>query len=367
MSTRARSFVTLAASVTVLVGVAFGTSGCGATAADLPLPKPGVGGNTYTVNAVFADALNLPTQAHVKVGGSDVGMVTDISAANYVANVKMKIRSDVVLPEGTTAELRQATPLGDVYVAIALPTKQDGGPALREGATIGLDHTSAGASVEDLLTSVAMLFNGGAISQVSRITSEMDSMLGGRGPELSHLLKELTGVIGSVNQRTSQIDSTLNGLDSLLGSLAQRRTELGQAADSFPDLVGVISQNNRSISDLIGKIGVTMAAVGDFTTTTGPEFLSLFDSVQQLMTGFTRMGDDLAGTLNGLHEIHPGVMASLEGPALAVAGTVSFLSLGALTDPKGSRLPDGTDIPAFAGSLGQVLEKVIHRLQSQPR
>ncbi|WP_068274845.1 MCE family protein [Aldersonia kunmingensis] len=367
MKTSARPFTSILASIAVLSGVAFSTSACGTTAADLPLPKPGVGSDTYTVNAVFVDALNLPNQAHVKVGGSDVGMVTDISASNYAANVQMKIRSDVVLPEGTTAELRQATPLGDVYVAIALPTRADGGQPLRDGATINLEHTSAGASVEDLLTSVAMLLNGGAISQVARITSEMDSMLVGRGPQLSHLLRELTGVIGSVNQRTTQIDSTLGGLNSLLGNLAQRREELGAAADTFPDLVGVISENNESISSLIGKVGVTMAAVGDFTDTTGPEFKKLFDSVQRLMTGFTEMGDDLAGTLEGLHAVHPGVMASIEGPALAVAVTVSYLSISALTDPKAGRLPNGSDVPAFIGSLGQVLEKVIYRLQSQPR
>jgi virulence factor Mce-like protein len=318
------------------------------------------------VNAVFADALNLPNQAHVKVGGSDVGVVTKIGTANFVANVAMKIRSDVVLPEGSTAELRQGTPLGDVYVAIALPAKQEGGGRLADGATIGLERTSAGASVEDLLTSVAMLLNGGAISQVARITSEMDSMLAGRGPQLSHLLTELTGVIGSVNQRTTQIDATLGGLDSLLASLAARRTELGQAADTFPALVGVISENNRSISDLIGKVGVTMAAVGDFTNTTGTEFQSLFDSVQKLMTGFTEMGDDLAGTLNGLHTAYPGVKASFEGTSLAVAATVSFLSVGALTDPNGSRVPQGSDVPAFIGSIAQVLEKVIYRLQSEP-
>ncbi|SLH72491.1 mce related protein [Mycobacteroides abscessus subsp. abscessus] len=41
------------------------TSGCGLTVEDLPLPKPG-----YTLHAVFENALNLPDQAKVKIGGS---------------------------------------------------------------------------------------------------------------------------------------------------------------------------------------------------------------------------------------------------------------------------------------------------------
>lgn len=356
----------VAAALLSVAAVAVTTS-CGATVDNLPLPQPGIGGETYKVHAVFNDALNLPTRAHVKVSGTDVGVVTNISTENFIADVELEIRRDVNLPEGTTAELRQATPLGDVFVAIALPPKQSAGQLLKDGDTITLEHTSAGASVEELLVSVSMLLNGGGINQVARISTEMNSMFVGRGPQLSHLIVELTGVIGSLNQRTAQIDSTLQGLDGLLGNLNQRRAELGQAADMFPPLIGVIAQNNKAISDLIGKVSVTMAALGDYTKTTGPQLNSLFESVQRLMTGFTQMGDNLAGTLDGLHTIFPSVTESFKGTTLAVAATVSYLSLGALTDPKGSRLPDGTDVPAFVGSLSDVIQKIIGRLQGGQR
>ena len=63
----------------------------------------------------------------------------------------------------------------------------------------------------------------------------------------------------------------------------------------------------------------------------------------------------------------PRPKASLDGPTLAVAATVSYLSVGALTDPKGSRAPEIGDVPAFIGSLAQVLEKVLGRLQGGTR
>ncbi|MFI9510510.1 MCE family protein [Nocardia sp. NPDC052566] len=343
------------------------TAGCAVTVDNVPLPNPGIGGPGYTLHAVFRDALNLPQHAHVKIGGTDIGMVTAIGSTNFLADVEMLIRDDIRLPRGTTAELRQATPLGDMFVAMTLPAKQEREDLLRPGDTIPAEQTATGASVEQLMMSISMLLNGGGLNQAARITSEMNSMFAGRAPQLAHLLTELTEVLAALNRRTADVDGVLTGLNALTGELARRKTELGAAADTFPPLIGLLAENNRGISDLVAKVSVTMAALGDFTDTTGPEFLSLFDSIQRLMSGFADMGDNLAGTLDNLHAIYPGVMASFDGPVLAVAGTVSYLSISALTDPKGSRPPELGDIPAFIGSLAQVLEKVLGRLQGGGR
>lgn len=353
------------ARVAVTVLAALSLASC--TVDSVPLPRPGVDGPSYRLHAVFDNALNLPERARVKIGGIDIGVVTGIDTTNFLADVELEVRRDIALPRGTRAELRQSTPLGDIHVAVTLPEHRPGAPLLGDGDVIDREHTSAGASVEELMMAMSMLLDGGAMNQVARITSELNSIVGGRGPQLSHLLTELTAVLGALNQRTDQIDSVLHGLDGLTSTLRTRKTELGQAADTFPELIAVIAENNRAIADLTTKVSTVTAALGDFTTTTGPEFLSLFDSVQRLMEGFTRMGDDLAGTLDQFNALAPAVQASTQGSSLAVAATVSYLDVGALTDPSGSRLPDGTDVTAFIGSLSQVLARVLGRLQGGHR
>ncbi|WP_040867258.1 MCE family protein [Nocardia exalbida] len=350
-----------------LVATVSTATGCTVTVSSLPMPKPGIGAPGYPIRAAFRDALNLPDHAHVKIGGTDIGVVTAISTTNFIAEVEMLIREDIELPRGTTAELRQATPLGDIFVAMTLPAAAADGANLRAGDIIGTEHTSAAASVEQLMMSVSMLINGGGINQAAKITSEMDSMFAGRAPQLAHLISEMTAVIAALNQRTGDIDNTLTGLNVLTGELAGRKAELGAAADTFPALLALFAENNQSIVDLLDKVSTTMTALGDFTETTGPQAVSLFDSIQRLMSGFTQMGDDLGGTLDGLHTLYPSLMASLDGPALAVAATVSYLSVGALTDPSGSRVPEIGDVPAFIGSLAQVIEKVIGRVTSPPQ
>lgn len=353
-----------AAAAAITAATLVATSGCAVTVSSMPMPKPGIGAPGYTIHASFRDALNLPDRAHVKIGGTDVGVVTKIKTTNFIADVEMLIREDIQLPRGTTVELRQATPLGDMFVGMTLPSAQDsGGELLRAGDTIGTDHTAAGASVEQLMMSISMLINGGGINQAAKITTEMNSMFAGRGPQLAHLLTEMTDVITALNKRTGDLDNVLGGLNVLTGELARRKAELSQAADTFPGLIGLFNENNQQIVDLLTKLSTTMVALHDFSDTTGDDFVSLFDSIQKLMAGFAQ-SSDLTPMLDGLHTIYPGIMNSMQGPVLAIEATVSYLSIGALTDPSGSRWPAIGDVPAFIGSFIQVLQKVFGRLAS---
>ncbi|WP_278261993.1 MCE family protein [Nocardia sp. AG03] len=347
--------------------VTVAATGCSMTVAELPMPEPGIGGPGYTLHATFRDALNLPDRAHVKIGGTDIGVVTGISTTSFLADVEMLIRTDIQLPEGTTVELRQATPLGDIFVAVTLPSAEQAGPPLRPGATIGAEHTASAASVEQLMMSVSMLINGGGLNQAARITAELDAIFAGKAPQLQHLIGEMTSVITALNERTGDLDATLHGLSVLTGELARRKAELGAAADSFPQLIGLFAENNQAIVDLITKVAVTMDALGDFSASNGPQFVSLFQSIQNLMNGFVQMGDDLTGALDGFHQIYPSVMDSMRGPNLSVGAILSYLDIGAITDPAGSRWPDGTDIPAFVGSITDVIAKVTGRLNSTPQ
>ena len=353
--------------VAATVAVSMTAAGCGMTVQNLPLPKPGVKGDSYELHAVFQNALNLPQRAHVKVGGSDVGVVTGITTSNFNANVDMKIQKDIQLPKGTTAELRQATPLGDVFIAMSMPKSQPGDAMLKDGDTIGLDKTSAGATVEELMISVSMLLNGGGLNQLIRTASELDGVVKGRGPQLSHLLAQLTSTMTGLNSRTTQINSVLDQTDGLLANLNQRKAELGAAADALPPMIGVIAENNKAIGDLVNKLSVTTAALGDFSNTESSETKSLLDNVDKLMSGIAQAGDNLNGALNQINEISPKAVNSMRGNSLAVGATVAYLNIGALTDPQGSRLPDGSDVTGFIGSLTQVLQHVLSRLQGGHR
>lgn len=357
-----RTVVALAASISTLAA-----AGCGITVENLPLPKPGAGDETYTVHAVFENALNLPDQAKVKIGGSDVGVVTKIETKNFEAHVDLAIRTDIELPANSTAELRQATPLGDVFVAVSKPKSEPGQQVLKNGDTLSLDHTAAGATVEELLLSISMLFNGGGIASLSKLTSELDSIVGGRGPQMAHLITEMTGVTQSLNDNSARVDQVLAGFGALASTLEANHGQLGQVADSLPSMIGAIAENNQAIGDLLNKISTTSAALGDYANTTSNDLASLLDNVKQLMDALAQTEPNFGPMLDALHEIRPKADASFKGNTLAVAATLTMLDVGLLTDPANSKFPDLKDLNDFGGSLIQVLQIVYGRISGSHR
>lgn len=358
----ARSIVAVAVSAGLLAA-----SGCGFTVDKLPLPKPGQQGDTYTVHAVFANALNLPDQAKVKIGGSDVGVVTHISTKNFQALVDLTIRKDITLPQGTTAELRQATPLGDVFVAVSKPRSDSGTPLLKGGDTIGIDKTSAGATVEELLLSISMLFNGGGLAALGKLTSELDSVVGGRPEQLADLIKQMTSVTTTLHRNSDRIDSTLTGFSALADTIEARHRDLGQVADSLPGMIGTIAENNKQIGDLLTKVSTTSAALGDYADTTSSQLNSLLDNLHKLMDALSRTRTDFGPFLDALHTIRPKVDATFKGNSLALAGTLTQLDASVLTDPANGKFFDLRDVQDLTGSLIQVLQIVYSRVTGAHR
>ncbi len=358
-----RSLIAATAASSVLVLA----SGCGLTVESLPLPKPGTQGETYTVHAVFANALNLPDQAKVKIGGSDIGTVSHITTKNFQAVVDLTIRKDIDLPKNTTAELRQATPLGDVFVAVSRPKDAATQPPLHSGDTIGIDHTSAGATVEELLLSVSMLFNGGGIAALTKLTGELDSVVGGRPQQLADLLKQMTSVTTTLHADSARIDGVLKGFDTLANTLQAHHDQLGQVADTLPSMIGTIAENNKALGDLLSKISTTSSALGDYANTTSDQLANLLDSLRKLMTALSQSQKSFGPMLDALHQVRPGVDASFKGNSLAVAATLTNLDVGLITDPAHSKLWDLRDAQDFTGSLIQVLQVVQGRLQGGHR
>ncbi|WP_405151121.1 MCE family protein [Nocardia salmonicida] len=355
---RVLSTAAAAAAVTVIAG-------CGLTVASLPLPEPGTGSETYTLHAVFDNALNLPDQAKVKIGGSDVGIVSSIKAENFQAVIDMEINTAIAVAKGSTAELRQATPLGDVFIALSQPSDTSQG-TLSDGDTLTRDFTAAGATVEELLISVSLLFNGGGVANLSRLGSELSEILQGHGGDLAHLITEMTGVVGELNNNSARIDTVLSEFNSLADTLEAGTSELGQVADSLPQAIGAIAENNKAIGDMLTTVSTTTAALGDYSATTGDQLSALLTELGNLTNALAASGDDFGSMMDQVHAIRPGLDATMRGKSFVAYATLTHLDIGLLSDPEHSKLYDLRDVNDFVGSFIQVLQVVQGRV-SKPR
>jgi phospholipid/cholesterol/gamma-HCH transport system substrate-binding protein len=78
-----------------------------------------VGGDYVPVHAEFASVSGLKKGVSVEIAGVDVGKVESITLDNYSADVLMKIRTGIRLPEDTIASIRTRGLIGDKYVSLS--------------------------------------------------------------------------------------------------------------------------------------------------------------------------------------------------------------------------------------------------------
>lgn len=208
--------------VLVLLIMVAGT-GCGFQPADLPVPGTGTGGPTYRLRIEFADVLNLPQGAQVIAAGVRVGRLTGVTLVDPVAATTdqaarpgyavadVEIRQSVRLPVGTTAVLRQETPLGDVHIALAEPTEPSAA-ILTDGAIIPLADTTQAPPIEDILAGLSTFLGSGAVTDFQTIIRTANGLL----PADPRDTARIAGVVGA---DLTDLGANLDAVDALLDGM----------------------------------------------------------------------------------------------------------------------------------------------------
>ena len=312
------------------------TSGCGTNGlASLPLPAPGLGSGGYTLTAVFSNALNLPMNAKVKLAGADVGQVESMVARNYTAVTTLRIRNGVLLPRGTTAELRTATPLGDVFVALKPPANYPADdPMLHNGDTIGLDSTAAAATVESVLSSAAILVNGGAVRNFTNIINGFGKATGDQGQAFGELIRKSNQLVGTLDARSDQISSALTQLSRLADQLDAKDATITDLMTAARPATATLADNTTQLTNLAVQAGDTARLLARFpsiggTDTSGRSMIRDLNTIAGAANDVAVSPDTSFVAVNRLI---PPLVKSTSGSAISVHVSVDKLILGSLPD-----------------------------------
>ncbi|WP_174189164.1 MlaD family protein [Nocardia barduliensis] len=368
--TRPEHLLHLVATATVL---ALSVTGCATGLDRLPLPAPGSSGETFTLTATFGNALNLPTKAKVKLNGADIGQVESMSARDYTAVVTLRITSTVRLPAGTTAQLRSATPMGDVFVAMKPPVAVEPGAAiLGEGDAIPLESTSAASTIEELLTRASLLVSGGTIEHLTAVISALGEHVGGRGERLAALLDRTRTLLGILSARSARIGEVLRSAADLSATVVAQQATLTDAVAAAGPAVQVLAENTDALLTFVDRIDTITAQLARFPSIQGTDDTGMMADINRLAAGLNAAAVNPEADLDELNTMLGIVIKMISGPNGHVDVDVAQLAVGAVPDPgfpgtPGARPPDQTDWTAFVGSLRHMLDRLGTRLEGTPR
>ncbi|WP_031224549.1 MCE family protein [Streptomyces roseochromogenus] len=265
---------------------------------DIPLPGGAASdGHAYHVTVEFRDVLDLVPQSAVKVNNVTVGTVEKVELDGWHARVRLRIADSVKLPGNAVADLRQTSMLGEKYVALSAPAGTPPVGRLRDGDRIPLSRSGRNAEVEEVLSALSALLNGGGVAQLKTITVELNKALNGREDRVRSLLKQLDTFLGSLDDQRDEIVRALKGVDRLAERLKKENKTIAVAVDTMPPALKALADQRRDLTKMLtalGKLGTTGTRV---VNASHDDTVANLRSLQPILQELNKAGDDLPNSL----------------------------------------------------------------------
>ncbi|MEU1848629.1 MCE family protein [Streptomyces sp. NPDC019990] len=265
---------------------------------DLPLPGGAAADdNAYRVTVEFKDVLDLVPQSAVKVNNVTVGAVEKVELDGWHARVRLRVAGSVKLPANAVAGLRQTSMLGEKYVALSAPAGTPPVGRLRDGDRVPLSRSGRNPEIEEVLSALSALLNGGGVAQLKTITVELNKALEGRENRVRSLLGELDTFLGGLDGQRADIVRALKGIDRLAERLRKERKTIAEAVDTLPPALKVLADQRRDLTRMLSalsKLGKTGTRV---VKASRDDAVANLRQLRPILQQLDQAGDDLPHSL----------------------------------------------------------------------
>ncbi|GAA0962313.1 MCE family protein [Actinocorallia libanotica] len=276
-------------------------TGCGFQGvSSIPLPGgPDLGDDPYEVKIHFANVLDLVPQSTVKVNDVSVGRVEKIELDGWQARVTVRLSKDARLPDNATATIAQTSLLGEKFIDLKAPAQGPVGE-LGQGDVIRVDQTQRNTEVEEVLSAMSLLLNGGGIEQVSTITKELNAALSGREESIKSVLRRVDVFVGTLDRQRHTITDALDKIDRLMVKLEAEKGTIADTIEQTEPALAILEENREDLTKML----VSLSKLGDVTTSvvtrSKKDLLANLKNLQPVLKNLNKNGKKLPENLGSL-------------------------------------------------------------------
>jgi phospholipid/cholesterol/gamma-HCH transport system substrate-binding protein len=282
-----------------VLGLAMVLTGCDFSVYSLPLPGGAkIKGPSYSVTVEFADVLDLVPKSTVKVDDVTVGTVEKVWLEGYVAKVRIKLPKSLELPDNERATIRQTSLLGEKFVSLSAPTgsEQPRGK-LDNGEIIPLSRTTSNVEVEEVLSALSLLLNGGGVAQLQIITQELNKALTGNEPAIRSVLTQLNTFVGTLDQNKQRIVTAIAAVDALAKKLNAQKATLATAIDSLPKSIATLDKQRAALVKTLQALATLGNTATRVITASQKDLVANLQSLYPILTRLAEAGENLPKAL----------------------------------------------------------------------
>ncbi len=219
------------------------------------------GGSTYTITAQFENASQLVTGNTVTVAGVPVGSIEEIALSDDgQAEVELEISDESYTPlsEGTNAEIRSQSLSGiaNRYVSLQLPA-EEGGREIADGGVIAQENTTSEVDLDQFFNTL----DRSTVDSLKRVIRGFARAYDGVGPQanegfyyLNPFLSTSRGVFAELNSDQANLDSLLVDGASLTQALSERSPEISSLVSNLEGMLGTIGSEQASLASAVSQL-----------------------------------------------------------------------------------------------------------------
>ncbi|WP_224389525.1 MCE family protein [Pseudonocardia sp. ICBG1293] len=205
-------------------------------------------GDQRRYSGVFTDTSGLVEGDSVRISGVEVGSVEDVSVVdNTQGLVTFTVESARDLPADTRLAVRYLNLTGDRYLEVAKGPA--GGPALAEDDVVPVAQTRPALDLDVLLAGFSPLFEGLAPDQINQLSSDLISVFQGQGGTIESLLARVGSLTNTLADKDAVIGSVVDNLNTVLGTLDRRAPELESTITELQQLTSGLAGDRQRIGE----------------------------------------------------------------------------------------------------------------------
>ena len=215
----------------------------------------------HTFHATFTEASRLKSGQDVRIAGVPVGSVKGVGLnPDNTVDVTFDVDDRYQLYTSTRAVVRYENLVGDRYLEIT------SGPGdlrkLPEGATIPKENTQPALDLDALLGGLRPVLKGLDGNKVNEVSNAIIELLQGQGGSLSTLLSSTSAFTQDLSARDQLIGDTINNLNAVLGTIDAKGAQFDTSVNELQQLITGLAQNRDPIA---GAIPPLASATNDLT------------------------------------------------------------------------------------------------------
>lgn len=286
------------------------------------------------VVAYFPSTVGLYPGDDVRVVGVPVGTITSIQPRAGDVKVTIEVGNGVTLPADARAIIIAPNLVSARFIQFTPAFTS--GPAMADGAQIGLDRTGVPVEWDDVKEQLTQLSaslgpqQGDLQGPLSSFVNQAADTFDGNGDSFRNALRELSQTAGRLGDSRTDLFGTVRNLQVLVNALAESNEQIVQFSNHVASVSQVLADSSKDLDQTLGTLNTALADVKGFLNENNEALIGQISKLTDFTNILTEHSDDIEQILH----ITPNGLANFYNIYNPAQGTVGgLLSLPNFANP----------------------------------